>query len=577
MISALRDERSPDDLLRSIFLDIVFHLNSAMNELGISIPWGSHQLISELQERFIRVTHRPGIREINVCDDSNVFRTRTKPVASGYIWQSKGRYAGETLATNINGSADGTERMAHWLTFSDSYWHIMVLEWLSRHLEGWLERAGITDPETHARRLAKRATQDIPDATPLILAVLTDAAGLPRNLLAYVLTRELRADPSIPFWLQEGLTAHWAIRHHWPGRSARLLALVVYAREKNGSGSICPHDVRDSFIRSGLTRGAWAHLQRLPSSLITQLAVLLEAIEVPSYRRAFLEELSHWLSRLGKDHLYYRIERRHLVAALVWLPYEASCLREQSAEQRVTSEIFSRDLSVASVIIHRRGFDAAQYLKVRHVLFSLSENILLEDALSLPDIISEFANVLDWLADEVDRLPVHWFKQAYCGFQRRSERWHHAQIERQRLVAQQLQAQQQANEAARRAGEIEWEANITEKSWSSPITEFEHSGLKLVCLLNHEQLQLEGWKMDHCVGSYTKECFTGISLIFSVIHNGAHIGTLEMHKDKSGQWKPLQFKGRRNKNLMKMIRPQGALHKAFEHFSMALNHQSKTG
>ena len=571
LIRTLQEEGSPDDLLSSIFMDIVFHLNSALKAQGLSIPSGSHQLITELRERFIRVTHRPGIREINVCDESHVFHTPTAPVTSGYIWQLEGRYAGETLVTNISQDKKKVARMAHWFTFSDSYWHIMVLEWLFRHLQGWLVNADIMDAEAHARRLAKRASQDIPNATPLILTVMTDAAGLPRNLLAYVLTRELRQAPLIPFWLQEGFTVNWVIRHQWPGRSAKLLALAVYAKEKNGSISLAPHHVRDNLIGSGLTRGAWAHLQRFPSSLIVQIAILLEAIESESSRRAFLEELSHWLARLGRKYRYYRIRRRHLLAALIWLPYETSRAREQDAEQCTTSTIFPRELSLASVIIHRRSFSASQYPKIRHVLFSLAEHMLLEDTRCLADIIDELTDMLDWFADEADTLTTHWFKQPYGGLQQRSERWHYAQLERQRIFAQQLEAQYQADVAAMLAYEQEWKANLAKTAWSSPVTVFEHSGLKFVCLLNHEQLQLEGWEMDHCVGSYTKQCFSGFSLIFSISSNDARIGTLEMHKDTSSRWKPLQFKGKRNKNLMNLIKPRGTYHKAFEQFSQAIN------
>ena len=77
--------------------------------------------------------------------------------------------------------------------------------------------------------------------------------------------------------------------------------------------------------------------------------------------------------------------------------------------------------------------------------------------------------------------------------------------------------------------------------------------------------------MQHCVGTYTHDCFSGNCLIYSVTHKGTHIGTLEMVKDGRGRWRAAQFKGRNKRNLMQRIRRNGNLREQYAKFSTKIN------
>lgn len=161
MINQLRDNRSSDELLNDIFLDIAFHLTSAIDHTDIPTPEGLHSLIATLRDNLVQVTHTPGGREIDVCNRSLVFVTHTAHISPAYRWQARGRFAGETAIAPPRGAGEAEKQIAPWLNHTGTHWQIMILDWLARYLTPWLAQADIPSPEKQARKLASQATQSI--------------------------------------------------------------------------------------------------------------------------------------------------------------------------------------------------------------------------------------------------------------------------------------------------------------------------------------------------------------------------------------------------------------------------------
>src|SRR5690606_22914787 len=80
-----------------------------------------------------------------------------------------------------------------------------------------------------------------------------------------------------------------------------------------GAESPDSRSVRDCYLQHGLTRNAWRHLMRLPSSVLLHLAIVLALTPQRPGREHLLRELSLALSRLGNSFRYYRLERDRLV------------------------------------------------------------------------------------------------------------------------------------------------------------------------------------------------------------------------------------------------------------------------
>lgn len=576
LITMLRDERSPDELLNEIFLDIAFHLSEALDDMDIPIPRGLHSLIATLRDNLVQVNHTPGRREINVCNRSLVFVTYTTHISPAYRWQARGRFAGETAIAPPRGAGEAEKQIAPWLNHTGTHWQIMILDWLARYLTPWLAQADIPSPEKQARKLASQATQSIISNTQQLNVILTDAAGLPRDLLAYLLSQEARLGFPLPITLKHALCRHWHQRQQWPGRSAKQFPLAAFTADTLGSPSPSPHHVRDTLINLGLTRKGWAHLQRFPASLILHTTLLLDALPDTNTRTRFLETLSFWMSRLGKQHRYYTINRQHLQAAMVWLVHETALLGTGQTHIDAIESIFPAELTLVSVLIHRRELGPESHLKLRQVFLTITQHLLTGDSVNLSQALDELAEMLDWLTAEIRQLPLKWFNRSYTQLAERCFQWHQEQLERQRREVRALQEQQRRDREAEQERERILEKDETQASWPSPLPQFETNGLTFRGLLNHHELQQEGIAMQHCVGTYTAECFHGNCLIYSVIHKDTHIGTLEMVKDGKGMWRAAQFKGRDNRNLMHTIRWEGHFQEQYSDFSRKLNHTALT-
>lgn len=564
IISALTDERGPDELLNEIFLDITFSLRDALSEPYLSDRNALHELISSLKQHFIQITHSPGRRLVNVCETAVYFETLTIATSHPAAWQGVGVYAGETLTSLESVDANAVRRVTPWLSLTESQWHITVLEWLSRRLERWLVARGASDPESAARRLSRQAAQHIPAQANLLYVILTDAAGCPRELLLYLLRRELRQYPALPFWLQNGITRYWIERRHWPGLSQKLFPLAVLAIDTMQCQSATPRAVRGALINAGLTRNAWAHLMRLPASLILFLCVLIRSLPDDKAREVFLKELSFWMQRFGKTYRYYTGRRDRTLAALVWLVYESSAIALDIKDRSISEQLPTGQLNLIAVLIHRLELLPRHHEKVR-LVFLATAHAIMNRKKKLDETLNDFSTALDWLNADIENLPAKWFSRSFESMVARSDRWHEALLRR-------LEEEREAEERRIRAlDERLREIEMAKSSWHTHLPNYEENGVTFSALLSSNALIQEGQAMMHCVGSYSTKCKNGRTLIYAISERDERLGTLEMYRLGHGKWTPVQFSGYANKQLMPLIRRSGRLHTVFANFKKKLN------
>jgi len=86
------------------------------------------------------------------------------------------------------------------------------------------------------------------------------------------------------------------------------------------------------------------------------------------------------------------------------------------------------------------------------------------------------------------------------------------------------------------------------KHWPIPCRTLQAGPLVLHAISNDHDLVSEGKAMSHCVGSYTAQCSSGESLVFSVFEAGKHIATAEYHSSEQG-WRLNSARGPRNRVL----------------------------
>src|SRR5690606_12171688 len=106
--------------------------------------------------------------------------------------------------------------------------------------------------------------------------------------------------------------------------------------------------------------------------------------------------------------------------------------------------------------------------------------------------------------------------------------------------------------------------------WRARVPLFEYGDYAFHALTSSQMLDEEGDVMQHRVCGYTNLVLKGYVLIYSVRENGKRIGTLEMYHSADNNWYAVQFMGKRNRNLMWMMRRNGPLEPAYQALRQAL-------
>lgn len=553
-LRALRDPRDSSALLAEMLLDISFVLHELHDLEGVDRV-AVRELVAGLSAGLLQVEHMPGRRRVNFCDAAVVLEVTTAEVGRPSPWQASGLFAGETAVRIWKVDNPGFRGRHPWQLFSDSAFHIMVLEWLVQRLDIWCgQYYPVAGAARSMRVLAQRAVQSIPSQANLLRLALLDALGTPRDLATFLLRAELQRCPPLPARLQAAVTENWSGRAAWCRRSCKLFPLAAVAADLAGAPCTDARAVRDSFLAMGLARNAWAHLMRLPAPVITFLAAILVVTPDDDGRAVFLREFSFWLSRLGKRFRYYRIPQERLLTALVWACYESARLGGGSSllSPDGLSELLPESLFRYGMLISRMNLDAEHHLRMRALLLAFSFDVL-ESETPLDVLMNNLLFVLDWYVMEGSSFPVSWFKRDFWKISARSQRWHE-------LLLRQLEAERQQRL------EQEFSAENT-VSWAAPLSSFECDDVVFRALLSKAELELEGALMRHCVGTYASRCARGDTLIYAVSEQGQRLGTLEMYRQSSPRgWRTMQFKGEKNRELMTLIRRGGRLEEIYTRF-----------
>jgi len=301
-------------LLSDVLLNISFTLHHALGRLRGAEPEAIRGLIAALPAALISVAHTPGRRCVPVCDGAARYTTKTQQPEQPLPWQAEGLFAGETAVLVWEEAPSQRAPVGPLATPTASAWHIMVLDLLYRRLDIWLtQHCPHERNDAFIRHTAKLAAQTIPAQAPLLNAALYDAMGVPRDLVVWLNRQATRANSLLLAVLKNALSHSWSAHQQWPGMSRKLFPMAALAHYQLGAESPDSRSVRDCYLQHGLTRNAWRHLMRLPSSVLLHLAIVLALTPQRPGREHLLRELSLALSRLGNSFRYYRLERDRLV------------------------------------------------------------------------------------------------------------------------------------------------------------------------------------------------------------------------------------------------------------------------
>lgn len=581
----LRSGISASALMGELMLELSHELSVSLKRIMNVSPDELARFMAPLTDALLSVQHNPGMRRVFLCGESVVFTVQTDEHSEAVLQDSGQGLSFFEGAPAIamwkleNGSYRHT---GQWKIFSASQWHIMLLEWLFHRIQGWLntllpDRVGMVSRGAIAREIARQSVRRIPEYAVHLNVLLLDALGYPRSLVVYHmrLTKQypqLASGNDAAGW-KNNLIAHWADTCYWPGRSRKMFPLAVAMAPLLEEEPLTPSTVRDVLLALGLSRNAWAHLARLPAHTLLMLCLALVRSWTELNKRQLLQELSFWLSRLGKEFRYYRIPRDRLVVALVWLVRELSGMRTQSDEggnsdRILGSGLLPQNLHWHESLIGRKEFSVDHHEKLRLLLLGFARGVLNQSA-ELSVQLSQLSDVLDWFNAEGLQRPVSWYKQPWNVMLSRSAQWHEELVQQQvREAEERRRVHALENEQSR---ELRTQATPDKgRSWVSPLPCFETETLLLEALLTSEALREEGRLMQHCVGSYTQACVDGLSLIYAVTHAGLRMGTLELSITRRGEWREVQFKGLRNLDLMHYIQPHGELCTHYQAFKRAL-------
>ena len=577
--SLLRSTRTPESLMGELMLELSHDLSEALKRFGDYDSPAMAGLLAPLTNDLFRVRHLPGLRRVEICGASTVLQVRTRVYGIGLPAEAASLFGGEP-AVEAWALAGGRPRHTeNWQIFSPSQWHIMVLEWLFNHLHRWIGEVGscrALSVAAIAREVARIAARKIPDFWVLLNVLLLDALGYPRSLVAYQL--RLSRQGQFPFsgsWAQD-LMDRWEDCQYWPGRSRKLFPLAVSVAPMVANRVLNPTHVRNALVESGLSRNAWAHLARLPSATLQLLCQAMESCPNQSHKRIFLDELSFWLSRLGRSFRYYRLPPANLTVALVWSVRESVEIRGRQDEARaarvLSMPLLSDSLYWHESLVSRMELSVRHHERLRLLLLAFSREVLAHSG-ELPALFSQLSAIMDWFRVEGLRLPLSWYKQSWGVIRSRSARWHDEMIQQQEDQIRIAEQEQQAAEQLRATTNF-LDSGTGEGSWTAPLPRYQAGDLILQALLDTQALKEEGRLMQHCVGSYSQACMQQRSLIYAVSRAGERMGTLEMYAASPKEWRVVQFKGRRNLNLMHLVRRNGPLYPHYEAFRLTLHRAS---
>lgn len=588
-IDASTDTQS---LLAEVMLNISFTLHHALGRLRGAEPEAIRALMASLPAGLISVTHTPGQRRVSVCDGAAYYTVKTITPSQEQQGQSQGLFAGEAALLEWQDAEAGRKPADPLATPSASAWHIMVLEMLYRRLDVWLTQyCPHARNDAFIRHTAKLAAQSVPAQAALLNLALYDAMGVPRDLLAWLERHATRANRDLPAIMKNALSYSWPAREQWPGMSRKLFPLAAVAHYQGTSAAADPRSVRDGYLQQGLTRNAWRHLMRLPSSVLMHIAIILALTPERGGRELLLRELSQALSRLGNAFCYYRLERDRLVVALVWLVYEAARLddAESAAKSAKLSDLadYMPDRMFGYVMMISR-LDIAPTLHERFRLLAISfSRELLESPRNFDDMMGDLSLALDWFVAQGECLPANAFKVSFSRLHTHAQRWHEQLLREQEEARRRRRAEEDAlidrfggrfgiDEIRELMLDPRWrnqEIGVKDGGnmvWSARVPLFEHEHISFHALTSSQMLDEEGDVMQHCVGGYTNTCLKGDVLIYSVRDKGKRLGTLELYHNAANNWYAVQFMGKRNRNLMPMIRRNGTLEPAYRALRQAL-------
>lgn len=587
LFQGLRSERTSTELLAPLMMDIAYDLRLKLMQLGIGDETSIRLLLRTMATQLIRTTQNEGVRRVSICGDQLVFMV---PVRVGVAGDSAeaghdtifppGAACGLWKRSN-----SAKKEVCFWEVLPVSYWHILVTEWLTRLCMEWLLQphikyavadVGVT---AFAQEIARVAGRHVLQHELSLQIVLLDAMCYPRELTRICL-RNLQRHPAPPSekW-QSALLAHWHEAPHWSGSSHKLFVLALTVSFFAPDMVLTPNAVRDYLMRLGLSRNAWAHFYRLPSSVLVAIAHDLALFNDKDDQIRYLQTLSFWLSRMGKRYRYYRVECHRLQCAIVWPVRELTFMRSPTPDRSslqhdacASIRLFKSGCDGFEFLLRRQATEIKDQEKLEALLLGFVSHVLADNR-ATPLLLSELVDVIDWFRAEGRLLPHTAFKQPYTALQSQTRHWHEALLRRRTEEAEQAAAQRRVTGESRQTAlrEARWEKR--QLHWNVPLAEFEQQGFRLRALLNEQDLIDEGRLMQHCVGSYSRQCAQHESLIYAVSIDGVRLGTLEMGTYRQGKWFARQFKGKRNKNLMPLLEDPGyVVHKPFKEFLKALHH-----
>lgn len=585
LMTLLRSGQTTEALMGELMLELSHELTVSLKKFVDYGPDELAGLMAPLANDLMRVHHQPGMRRVEICGASTIFHVRTRDTEREVLAGAARLFGGESAVAMWSLSGGRLRHTEKWQIFSASQWHIMLLEWLVTHLQGWIEKIDANrvpgvSPDAIAREVARITASKIPAYGVLLDVLLLDALGYPRSLVAYHLRLGLRYQLLVSADWETSLIEFWSDIRYWPGRSGKLFPIAVSTASMMCGGALTPANVRDVLVTSGLSRNAWAHLARLPAATLHVLCLALERFSDADGKRIFLDELSFWLARFGRGVRYYRIPLANLTVALVWLVSESVDVRGRHSAavnqaRRPGSSLLPENLYWHESLISRMELSASHHDRLRLLLLAFAREVLAQSD-ELPALFSQLSEVMDWFRAEGLRLPPGWYKQSWSVMRSRGDQWH-AEIIRQQEVRAREEAQvREAENEQRRAQFLldvpaAFKSGVGEVSWTTPLPRYQAGDLVLEALLDSQALRQEGLLMSHCVGSYSQACLERRSLIYAVTHAEQRLGTLEMYAASPSDWRVVQFKGKRNCDLMHFIVQNGTFFRHFQAFKQAFH------
>lgn len=141
---------------------------------------------------------------------------------------------------------------------------------------------------------------------------------------------------------------------------------------------------------------------------------------------------------------------------------------------------------------------------------------------------AEISLVRDSLYDSPVDLDRNQRNAPWSWYMRKQVEWHEAYEERQRLIREERERQNDIDRAEQKKLSKFLETNY---SWVSLIDKKTVLGHTVFPLTTKEEMEEEGRKMSHCIGSYAHGCYENRSRVFSIRNKNGRVATLEIIPD----------------------------------------------